>query len=477
MEQLPRRVAQMAREHALWVPGDRILVALSGGPDSTALLHLLLQLAPAEGLTITAAHVDHGLRGKESAAEAEAAGRLCRLLGVEVQLLKADVSGHMTRTGLGVQTAARELRYARLHEAAARCGASRVALGHQADDQAETVLMRMLRGSGLGGLSGIPVKRREKNVELIRPLLRITKAELIAYCQTAGLAYSTDSSNAKPDYIRNAIRLEALPQLRRFNPRLDATLARTAEVAAAEDAYMEARTAELFKAHVHAVDGGYKASHKALLALPLALQRRLIKLILSYLSREKNGIAFEHVEAIRAAMCRAEPTTWRLDAVDGIRCMREYDTMKWVRPAEQPGPYTYVVPRDGGELKISEAGIALQFALVSGAAPARPDRREAWFDPAQLHLPLQVRSRRAGDRMAVAGLKGTKKVQDMFVDEKVPAARRARWPLLCDGRGELLWIPGLRRSALAAPAGAGPYLRVRALAGAADDGMESLFES
>ena len=459
MEELVKRTRDTARREELWLPGDTIVVAVSGGPDSTALLHVLHALAPAERLQIVAAHVDHGFRGAESAAEAEAVRSLCAGLGIPCETVFFDVPAYIEETGMNPQAAARAKRYGFLHEVAERYGAARIALAHHADDQAETVLMRLLRGTGATGLSGMAAKRREKNVELIRPFLRMNKADLIAYCAIAGLRYCTDASNAKRGYFRNRVRLDILPFLEKYNPNIAESLVRLAEISAAEDEYLDAAAESVFRASARRVEGGWKVGRHALLDLPVALQRRLIKLILNYLTPAQESASFERVERIRTAAIAPAPTTWSIDAGSGIRCLREYETLRWTHENARPGDGSllYIVGGMAGEtekrLFVAETPGELVIRVTGRQAGETgrqaQGRNSAEFDADEVRFPLTVRGRRPGDRMSVMGLNGSKKVQDMFVDEKIAPSLRDRLPLVWDAEGRLLWIPGLRRSSAA----------------------------
>ncbi|GGG24827.1 tRNA lysidine(34) synthetase TilS [Paenibacillus abyssi] len=467
MEELMKRVLQTAGEHRLWQPGDTVIVALSGGPDSTALLHVLYRIAAEQRLTLVAAHVNHGFRVEESEVEAQLVQRYCEQLGVPCEIARLNVPAYMEETKLNAQLAARELRYAYLEQVAQRYNASRIALGHHADDQAETVLMRLIRGTGTGGLAGIMIKRQEKNVELIRPLLRINKSDILSYCQEHELPYSTDSSNLQRYYFRNVVRLDILPFLENYNPQLTESLNRLSELAGADDDFMEQQTADLFGRLVRQVPGGFRVQRGALLKLHVALQRRLIKLILNYLALEMESASFDRVESVRYAAMDDKNTIWRTDLGDGIRFIREYDTLQWLNG--QPlsgGDYEYPIVKETQRVVVAEAGVEFIVDFINPdheAAGAKPHHlTEVWFDPDEIRFPLIIRNRRPGDRMAVLGLNGTKKVQDMFVDDKVPATQRELMPILCDAEGRLLWIPGIRRSSYALPRSAGAaVLRVR----------------
>jgi tRNA(Ile)-lysidine synthase len=452
MEELVRRTRLAAEQERLWRPGDGIVVAVSGGPDSTALLHVLHVLSAECGIRVIAAHANHGFRPEESALEAEHVREWCAALGITCVTAELDVPAAVAAEGGNAQSVAREKRYAFLHETAAAHDAASIALAHHADDQAETVLMRLLRGTGLTGLSGMALKRREKNVELIRPFLRMKKSDIIRYCEAAGLAYCVDSSNAKTVYFRNSVRHDVLPMLERYNPNIAESLVRLAEISAEESDYLDREAEAAFRAKVRVDRHGCTLERQALLDLHVALQRRLIKLILNYLALEKAPTAFERIEGMRRAASDDSPSTAVIEAGMGIRCIREYDTLRWTNDSggQAPAAYEYIVGPEAGSLLIPEASARLAIARMDLADAHRlTGREEAVFDAEGVAFPLIIRNRRPGDRMRVIGLNGTKKVQDMFVDGKVAPAWRDRVPLVWDAEGRLLWIPGVRRSSIA----------------------------
>ncbi|MGO4539304.1 tRNA lysidine(34) synthetase TilS [Paenibacillus sp. 2TAB19] len=455
---LQQELERAAAERQLWNDGDRIVAAVSGGPDSMALLHMLSMLMKAGKLSISVAHVNHGFRVEESKREHDIVRDYAAQLGVPFEAITLDMPAYIEETRMNGQAASRERRYAFLYEAAERFGASRIALAHHADDQAETVLMRLLRGTGLTGLAGMVSKRREKNVELIRPMLRMNKSDIVRYCVLHDIPYCIDSSNDKRTYFRNQIRLDILPYLTQFNPQLPGSLQRLADVAGAEDEWMEQQTASLFSQIVTSSEGECAVSCADLRGFHVALQRRLIKLILRYLSTDTENISFEQVETMRLAAAIHAPSTWRMDAGAGVRCVREYDSLRFVQASQQSqegaaDEYSFEVNAALLDMSLV-TGWRFQFERIRGIDSRKPaSRYEACFDLAQLAYPLALRNRRPGDRIQVLGLNGSKKVQDMFVDEKLAPSERQLYPLLFDAAGRLLWIPGIRRSshALTAP--------------------------
>ncbi|NIK80099.1 tRNA(Ile)-lysidine synthase [Paenibacillus castaneae] len=448
---LRNELEKAAAERQLWKTGDRIIAAVSGGPDSMAMLHMLSLLAKEDKVSIIAAHVNHGFRKQESAHELAMVQAYAQELGIICETVTFDMPAYIKETKMNGQAASREKRYAFLHEIAQRYGASSIALAHHGDDQAETVLMRLIRGTGLTGIAGIVSKRREKNVELIRPLLRMNKSDLLRYCEEHQVPYCMDSSNTERYYFRNIVRLDILPYLSQYNPQLSQSLMRLAEVAGAEDEWMETQTEALFAQLVTLSPDECAVNCTDLCGLHVALQRRLIKLILSYLSKETEKISFEQIETMRHAASAQAPGTWRIDAGAGIRCAREYDFMRWLRVSphsvNDSYDYSHVIGRHTDSLAVEPSGWKFELSHVSVEENCKPaSRYEACFDASVLTYPLVVRNRQPGDRIQVLGLNGSKKVQDMFVDEKIAPSERDLYPLLFDAAGRLLWIPGIRRS-------------------------------
>ncbi len=452
---LIEHVLRMAGEHELWQPHDTIVVAVSGGPDSVALLHVLRQISERYvPLRLVCAHVHHGLRA-ESDQEEELVRGLAREMNLPFASARIDVPSYMKESGKGFEEAARDKRYAFLHETAHQYGAASIALAHHADDQAETVLLHLLRGTGLGGIKGMKIKRREKNVELIRPFLRIYKTDLLSICKQNGFAYALDSSNLSSQYRRNAIRLDVLPFLGQYNGQIRHSLVQLADIAGMEDDYMEHAANHAYHDKVQHKDGRLYFRVPSFLALHVALQRRLIKLILNYLSAGIEITDFHKIELIRQGIIQNQSTTWSLDIGGGLACIREYDMILFMqKPPEQSKSYTYELQTAVPELCIPEIGKKLKMKVQSPHDRYFSDMAgacaEAVFDAGQLKFPLTLRSRLPGDTMKVMGLNGSKKVKDIFIDAKIPPSVRSRIPVLVDGSGNMIWIPGVRRSMHAA---------------------------
>lgn len=459
---LVEQVREIGNKHRLWTPGDCIVVAVSGGPDSVALLHIMRWIAasPEYNLSLVCAHVNHGFRPEESEEEAKFVRRMAKELGVPFEMVKLDIPAYMRKTGKGAQLAAREKRYEFLYDIARKYGAASIALAHHANDQAETVMMRLLRGSGPSGLAGIRMKRQVNHVTLIRPLLRLYKAELVAACEAAGIAYCVDNSNFSDKYTRNAIRLDVLPYLGQYNSQLIQSLNRLADTFAEEDDFMEQQTRQVFEGMVSISTESHELSLEAeqFASLHAALQRRLIKLILNYLPLDMEESDFIKIERIRQGIIEPFPTTWSYDLGDGLQCVREYGTIRFIPDAAGKNDnfsYTYCVDSIPAEVVVSALRLNLSFMQIEADRDVisdmlTKDHDKAIFDAQQLEFPLTVRNRKPGDAMKVMGLNGTKKVKDIFIDEKIPPSLRSRIPVVTDAQDRILWIPGIRRSSIAA---------------------------
>ena len=405
-------VLAFVRAHDLLPPGP-LVVAVSGGADSTALLILLSKLAPPLGLDLHVAHFDHRIRPRASAQDATFVADLAQRYGATIRIGRAE-------TAPKSEDEARELRYAFLRRAARELGATAIATGHTRDDQAETVLLHATRGSGLAGLAGM----RPKRDDIVRPLLAIGRADTEAVCQEAKVTPRDDRSNTDQKFARNRIRHKVLPELERINPQARAALARLADAAAAAaDALQHAAERALDRA---ATPGG------------IALDRlddaaRDDALAVAWTRATGRSLAAKHRAAL-AALAAGRDGSASLD-LPGGRAVREYATLRLETgpagtndpPAEARLVAGTPVVWGGWTLTLSDSGTA---TTLSAPAPAGA-------------ADLLVRSRRPGDRL---GGRLRIKVQDLFTDAKVPARARASHPLVVTGGGEVWWVVGLKHA-------------------------------
>lgn len=468
-ESLPTRVLRTMRERRLARAGDTVLVAVSGGPDSVALLHVLCEIAPELRVRLAVAHLDHGMRGANGAADAEFVRGLARDLGLPCTHGKADVPAARRAHGTSSEEEARAQRYRFLTATARECGAASVATGHTADDLAETLLLFMLRGAGDGALAGFPWRRPlAKGVALIRPLRATRREELLAWLGTR--PYREDETNADRRFTRSQVRHELLPLLvERYNPRVVEALGRAA------DRWAEA--AGLIQQHVEnslvmsLIERG--AGRIALDADTLArydepLRLRVVRAAYSLLfSPSSQPLEAGHTASLAGLALESRGA---LALPGGITACREEGALVLRAAADRPkaeGEAGAGVSLDlrvpgrtdlvgfgapGTAPEVIEArvvGTEEGGRLVSGAGeahgPGAGRERLAGFDLARVEPPLVVRHPLPGDRMRPLGMRGTRKLQDILVDRKVPRAERSRLWLVCD-RNCILWIVGVGRS-------------------------------
>jgi tRNA(Ile)-lysidine synthase len=427
LHRYPASVLATLRRRRLLGPGDAVLVGLSAGPDSTALVAALAALRDAgEVGPVHALHVDHGLRpGADE--DAACAAEACARLGVPFSRARVKV-------GPGnVQAAARRARYAALRAEAARVGAAFVATGHTRTDQAETVLLRLLRGSGARGLSGIPPRRGD----VVRPLIDRSRAEGLRWLADAGLRWRDDPTNATPRYARNRVRLSLWPAVLALAPAAERALARAADLARDDERALAARARALAGADV-------AVELAPLAAEPLAVRRRVVRRLWRNATGRTAGLEAAHVEAVLAIARRERPGRAALPG--GIVARARYGRLELapsapparaLAPVEVPGPGRYVL---GGT-------VAVEIAARS---------------PDAVPWPLALRSRRPGDRFRPDGGGGTKKLKSWLIDRKIPRERRDGLVVLAAG-GRILAVPELGAVAQGlGPSGAGLTVRVQA---------------
>jgi tRNA(Ile)-lysidine synthase len=449
---LEAKVSETIRKHAMLSHGDGVLAAVSGGPDSVALLHLLYRLKGELGLRLEVAHLEHGIRGEEAREDARFVAEMAGRLALRFHLKEVNLSRVKAEKGRGnLEAMAREERYGFFAELAQEHGLLKVAVAHTQDDQAETLLMRLLRGSGRRGLAGMPAVRcliREKTSGpwLIRPLIDATRKEILSYLAVRNLVYRSDRTNFDPGLLRNWVRLVLLPQLEeKAGPRLAEGLARVADILRDEEEILDRTSRE----RLQRVLSGERLLCAPLLEEEKAVQRRLIRLWIETHLGDLRGISFLHVEEVLRFITRDRPQAV-FSLPKGWSLIKQYGSLRLEKKKTKRKTvgYTYVLPFQG-ELVISEVGMKIRATRGPVSTRARPQGDlEAIFDLAHLPETLTVRNFRPGDRFQPLGMQGHKKVKDLFIERKVPLSLRRTLPLLLAG-GEILWIPCCGRSEVA----------------------------
>ncbi len=465
MTPVPNLTLPGALRWSLFAPGDVVLAAVSGGPDSLSLLHALHTEGAAHGVArLEAAHLDHGLRGDEAAGEAAWVADWCARRDIPCHVGRADVGAWAAQGKIGKPQAAREARMEFLEETAARVGASKIATGHNRDDQAETVLLHVLRGAGAHGLGGIPARRGL----YVRPLLDVSRADIEAYCAAHGLAPRRDPSNLSPDAsLRNRVRLDLLPRLaREYNADVSEALWRLAGIAARDADYLEQQAAgEMGRLTLSASAAEIVLDRAALADAHPALQRHVLRLAVARLRGTTEGVSYAHLEQVSAAV--AAGRTFGLSLPRPLCLVRVTETtVTLARPGDGAAHVDFCVPLPvPGVAALPHAALTVRasFAEIAGATALDADRVEADT--------LVVRGWWPGDRIAPLGMGGRhKKLQDIFTDAKVPRDRRGLVPLAEDANG-LVWVAGhclAERARVTPETRRSLYLRVEA--GASDAG-------
>ena len=444
-----RAVAQTIQTWDLLRPGDRVVVGVSGGPDSTALLAVLAALRERWQLHLVVAHLDHGLRGQASRQDADFVRRLAERFRAAFVLEQVAVEQLARRWSTSIEAAGRRARYAFFDRVAADQACTRVAVGHHRDDQVETVLLRFLSGAGSDGLAGMPFRRGR----IIRPLLERSRTEILAYLKRRQLPFREDESNRSPQFARNRVRNQLLPWLRgQFNRRIDEAIWRLSRLLADEVAYLEAEAAALVERARLRLPAGRWFDAAALAAAPVALRRRALRQILWSLVAGEDALRLEahHLEALDTVVRGSRQA---IILPGGVRAEHQQGRLLLMPVACE----TRDDPPDAAN-EVRELPVPGQVALWepwpllwAEVLPEPPgDRRElarpghAYLDYDALGCPgrLYVRRWQAGDRLRPLGAPGTRKLQDVFVDRRIPRRLRGCIPLVTLSDG-ILWVVGV----------------------------------
>nr|MBF0221897.1 tRNA lysidine(34) synthetase TilS [Desulfobulbaceae bacterium] len=447
-----KKILTNCLQKELFSAGETVVVAVSGGADSVALLHVLFRLSKKLKVRLAVAHVNHGLRPVEASEEENLVRHYARDLGLACHVTTIDVKGFAKDNGLSLEESARNLRYAYFDEVLKIESAAKICVGHQADDQAEEILLRLIRGAGRKGLSGMEVIRDGK---IVRPLLAVSRAEIVAYLQANSIGWLNDSSNASVDFLRNRIRLELLPYLHEYNPNIGENLRRTAQVLKEEESVLAEISARAYGRTVLVASSSedglnvLSVDWKILAGEPIAIQRRVVEKVLITMRMQPS---FTHIDDILRLADSNEGRLLHLPK--GLRVVRYSTGLEFSYPQgittkrgnlleeapqfllriEKPG--VYAIP--GIAKKIT---VELQETLPS--LDQMKDDEADYFDHQQLPFPFFIRNREPMDAMRPLGASGTKKIGRVLSDMKIDAALRDSLPLIAS-ENEVAGILGVR---------------------------------
>ncbi|MBI5740282.1 MAG: tRNA lysidine(34) synthetase TilS [Nitrospirae bacterium] len=452
-----KKVKDTISKYSMLSEGDRVLIGLSGGPDSVCLAAILDKLKADFNITLHAVYIDHRLRPGETADEKAFCRDLCEGMGIDFLSEAVDVKGHAGEKGMSIQEAARELRYRLLEDIAWKLNAARIALGHHADDRVETFLINLLRGSGRKGLTGIPPVRRlgarvqgqgsGGSISVIRPLIEIERTEIEEFLaddsslvtRHLSLPFVVDSSNLKKDYFRNWLRLTFLLEMKKRNPSLVQGLCRTMDILREEDEYLETVVTKTLMRLISRKDAVMiELFLSPLETLEKALLRRVLRRAVGA-TEGLRGMAFIHVESVIDLIKKGRPGD-RLYLPKGIRAIRDYSVLRIT--SATPVMITEYKIQPPSEIVIKESGDVIR-ASFGERGGHHDGRKSAAFNADILRFPLKIRARADGDFFYPSGFGKKKKLQDFFVDEKVPRDERDRVPVVVSGN-DIIWIAGHR---------------------------------
>jgi len=417
--------------------GDSVLIGLSGGPDSVCLTIILDKLRDNFNLSLYATYINHGLRPDEVVREISSCRSLCDRLGIRFIPKSINLEEYVKENNLNLQEAARELRYKMFDKMAEELRVTKLALGHNADDQAETVLMRLIRGAGRRGLSGIPPVRGN----IIRPLIETRREEIEEFLADVNEPFLTDSSNLKEDYFRNWLRHNIMPEIKKQNPSFVDNVVKTADIFRDEDAYLEIIvTKTLMRLISRKTDNSIELFLSPLENIEKPILRRIMRRVLAEIGADR-GIDLVHVDDI-LRLVKENQSGDMLNLPKGLRVVKKYSTLLLTSEEQSAGftPCAFEVP---GKVTLEGAGIVIKAEVSEMMQDGCDGRMKAVFDFDRLFFPLYIRMREDGDYFYPAGFGMRKKLQDFFVDCKVPHEERDSVPIVVSGE-DIIWIAGYR---------------------------------
>ena len=429
-----KQVTEFADKYGMLPSGGAVICAVSGGADSVCLLHILKEIAPTRGFELYAVHFNHCLRGEESDRDERFVRKLCRELGVELFCGSGDVKGYAAKNGVGIEEAARIMRYKFFEETAGNIPGSRVATAHNADDNAETVLMNLARGAGLKGLCGIPPVRDI----FIRPLLCMSRAEIDEYLEKHGLDHVEDSTNAENIYTRNRIRHDVIPVLKSINPAFAALVTETSDLIREDEGLLDTLSEQAIPFEADE-EGRIALDVNKLKGNPYPLAARAVRRAAASLGCYPAAV---HVKAV-LELAAADMPSARTLLPGGVLVSREYDRLIFTHAGENE-PIAETVARWGEWTDIPGAGIEIYFGSKNDETGNCDE--VFLFNRNDICGQLTVRARRTGDRICLDRRQGGKTLKKLFIEKKIPASRRENIPIIADNK-KILAISGLGRSA------------------------------
>lgn len=440
-----REFIKTVKKYRMFSGGEKIVVGVSGGIDSMVLLTLLQQFVEKFQGELVVAHLNHGLRGKESDHDESFVKNIAEAVGLSCITKKINVGDIALKEGLNLQDAARSARYSFFEEVLEDLGCDSIALGHNADDQAETMLMRIIRGSGIKGLGGIPPVRGV----IIRPLIELTREDINAYATKNSINFTEDSSNIKTSYLRNKLRHQLIPTLKEYNPRICHELNLLSSINRDVESYLQDEVEKIFKKAIcpESEDGvAVFLDLSTFNKIPAALKAKVIMKAVERLMGSSSGLFSAHILDVESLALNGVSGR-SINLPKGLIVLLEYGRLIFscdARPKDDS--FFKCLLNIPGDTIIQEAGIILRASkAIREGSNLKGDKKSIYLDMKLFSEPFEVRNFIAGDRIRIKGMSGRKKLKDLFIDEKVPPRLRRKIPILVSG-SEILWVIGLRQS-------------------------------
>jgi len=445
------KIEENLRRDSILKRGSKVLLCVSGGLDSTAMLLAFASLEKDMGLELVVAHLNHKLRGKDSDGDEKYVKELGGRFKLKVVTEREDVKAFAKAKKLSLEDAARRLRYSFFARAGRKMKADAIVTAHTKDDQAETVLMRIMRGAGLKGLRGIPPKRRIAGIILMRPLINISRQEIEDYLKQKKIKPRIDSTNQKSKFFRNKVRLKLLPFLEKnYNPRIKELLFNLAELVDKDYEYLDILQQQVFKkiANIRR-DSSISFRLRDFKREHISVQRALVRTAIKSLKSDLDKVDYRHWKEVED-LIENRPTNSIVDMPGGIKVIRAKTLLRFYYDSGKDtagvGPISTVVKIPGitdfGGKRLKATVPKLRHSFCVSNHPST----EEYFDIDKLRLPLSLRFRQPGDRMTQFGMKKSKKISDIFIDDKVPIGKRGKIPLVVSSTGEIAWLAGMRMS-------------------------------
>lgn len=438
MNSFTDKVKSTIEKYNMLRSGDTAVIGVSGGADSLCLLHVLNALKKELDIKLFAVHLNHQFRGIDAENDARFVEQMCDEWGIPHRIETFDVPAYAKKQGLSSEEAGREIRYKLFKEVKEEIKADKIAVAHNMNDNAETILMRLARGTGLEGLKGIDPVRDA----IIRPLLEQDRPSIEAYCSQNGLIPRVDKTNFQPIYLRNKIRLELLPYMQKnINPSINEALIRLSQVVSEENDYMEQQTDERLKSIAQIKEGCIIINSAMLMQLHPAIQKRLVRRAVENITGTLTGFEYKHFQGILAL--QGQGTGAAIELPKDLKAYISYENLIICKKIENHDKKCYYKLKYNNEIFVNELNSAVSVRLFDRdeLSVIPKSSKTIYIDADKVKAELAIRHREAGDRFSPIGMAGSKKLKDYFIDKKIPKELRDDIMLLADGQ-EIVWILG-----------------------------------